>query len=208
MPVVSISSSSAPAQAISSMVWLASTGKYWQVAPASLRAPISRRSRAPLPDPKLITGTRPPKCLASSPAVSAIVFQVSHRPPYNSACSPSAAHSAAERVNQKKNFSGRSRASMASANSCAISASVRTTSTFIFGTRTSIIASETHDLHAGIDKKAISRDTPPQIACQEDRRVGDFGWLGVAPQGRAGLYGVENGREVLNGPRRRRLDGA
>ena len=68
------------------MVWLASTGKYWQVAPASLRAPISRRSRAPLPDPKLMTGMRPPKCLVSSGAVAAISFQVSHRPPYNSAC--------------------------------------------------------------------------------------------------------------------------
>src|ERR1017187_4870234 len=184
------------------MVWLASTGKYWQAAPASLSAPISRRSSAPLPLPKLITGTRPPKCLASSGADAAISFHVSHKPPYNSACSPSAAHSAAERVNQKKNFSGRSRASIASANSSAISASVRTTSTFIFGTRTSIIASETHDLHAGIDKQAISGDTAPQIAGQEDRRVGDFGGVGIAPERRARLNGVQDGGEVLNGPRR------
>src|SRR5260370_8162724 len=201
-----MSSSSAPAQAISSMVWLASTGKYWQVAPASLSAPISRRSRAPLPDPKLITGTRPPKFLASSGAVAAIAFRAPLRPPYSSACSPSAARRAAERVNQKKNFSGRSRASMASANSCAISASVRTTSTFIFGTRTSIIASETHDLHAGIDKKAISGDTAPQIARQEDRGVGDFRGFGVAPQRRARLAGVHDGAEALNGPPRRRLN--
>src|ERR1035437_2160381 len=87
IPVVSISSSSAPAHAISSMVWLASTGKYWQAAPASLSAPISSRSRAPLPLPKLITGTRPPKCLAISGAVAAISFQVSHRPAETAATS-------------------------------------------------------------------------------------------------------------------------
>src|ERR1039457_3934190 len=125
----------------------------------------------------------------------------------SSASPPSAAHSAAERVNQKKNFSGRSRASIASANSCAISASVRTTSTFIIGTRTSIIASETQDLHAGIDKQAISGDAAPQIARQEDRRVGDFGGVGIAPQRRARLNGVQDGGEVLNGPRRHGLDG-
>src|ERR1039457_3425211 len=89
------------------------------------------RSRAPSPAPKLITGTRRGKCLASAPALAASSFQVSHSPPYSSACPVSAAHSAAERGNQKKNFSGRSRASMASKNSWAISASVSTTSTFI-----------------------------------------------------------------------------
>src|ERR1017187_6681935 len=46
IPVVLISSSSAPAQAISSMVWLASTGKDWQAAPALVMRPVAASEAA------------------------------------------------------------------------------------------------------------------------------------------------------------------
>src|SRR5947207_13508763 len=120
-------------------------------------------------------------------AVAASSFQVSHRPPYNSARSTRVIHARADRGNQKKNFSGRSRASIASANSCAISASVSTTSTFIFETRTSIMTSERHDLHACIDEEAVAGHAPAQVARQEYSGVGDLRRVGVAPQRRPGL---------------------
>ena len=64
IPVVSISSSSAPAHAISSMSGWHPPGNTGSSRPASLSAPMQQRSREPLPAPKLITGTRPPKCLS------------------------------------------------------------------------------------------------------------------------------------------------
>jgi len=81
--------------------------------------------------------------------------QVSRRPPYMSVSWLKVAHAMADRGNQKKNFSGRSRAWMASANSSAISVSERTTSTFIknhyhYGRL------QPHHLHARVHEQNIA----------------------------------------------------
>src|ERR1035438_1202160 len=157
MPTVSISSSSAPAQAISSSDWLASTGKYRHSNPASFKAPISTRSRTPSPAPKLITGTRMPNGFIMAGTSAESSCQVCRSPPYRSASWLKVDHAMAERGNQKKNFSGRSRAWMASANSSAMSVSERTTSTFIvnhyyYGRL------QPHHLHTGVHKQNIAGD--------------------------------------------------
>ena len=72
---------------------------------------------------------------------------------------------------------------MASANSWAISASVRTTSTFIFGL-TSFIA-EPHDLHAGIHKQDIPGHPPSQVAGQKHRGIGHLAGSGHGAAARA-----------------------
>ena len=99
IPTVSISSSSAPAQAISSMVWLASTGKYRHSQPVSLSAVISRRSRRAVAgaeaDHRQRAGRSASRCCRASAAIS---FQVSARPPYSSAS-----------LGQRRPFRGRAR---------------------------------------------------------------------------------------------------
>ena len=73
-----------------------------------------------------------------------------------------------------------SRASIDSENSWAISVSVSRISIFI-----ELIlwrASESHDLHAGIDEQDVAGDAAPQIAGQEDGGIGDLGRIGVAAQ--------------------------
>src|SRR4051794_24880765 len=87
---------------------------------------------------------------------------------------------------------------MASANSCAMSVSVRTTSTFI--------GLEPHHLHTGVDEDDVAGDAASQIARQEDRGVRDLRGIGVAAERSALLDGVENGGEIFDGAGGGRLD--
>src|ERR1043166_9186284 len=178
---------------------------------------MSLRARRPSPAPKLITGTRPWNWRAITGAVAAISFHESQSPPYNSARLTSATQAEAACGNQKKNFSGRSRASIASANSCAISASVRTTSTlirnpkFYYGRNAparSEIVSKADDVHAGVDEAAVAGDAAAEVAGEEDGCVGHLGGVGVAAQRRTRGDGVEDGGEVLDGARGGSFDGA
>src|ERR1017187_2536508 len=183
MPTVSISSSSAPAQAISSSDWLASTGKYRHSNPAAFKAPISTRSRTPSPAPKLITGTRLPNGFTMEGKSAESSCQVCRSPPYRSASWLKVAHAMAERGNKKKNFSGRTRAWMASPNSSAMSVSDRTTSTFIknhhyYGRL------QPHHLHTRVLEQDIAGHTASQVAGQKHRGIGNFGRFGVAAQRR------------------------
>src|SRR2546423_1025394 len=125
--------------------------------------------------------------------------QVSASPPYSSLSRESAAQLSAERGNQKKNFSGRSRASTASANSCEMSASVRTTSTRML---------KPHDVHSGVYEEDVAGDAAAKVAGEEDGGVSHFGRVGIAVQGRAVFDDVQNGGKILDRARGGGLDGA